>query len=78
MSGNQPLEPSRSYDWRMTIQGPIGGGRMAQQEHWGLYHVPPGHTATGADAMEQLRQECAQKMNIPVHAAVVVEFRLSA
>lgn len=78
MSGNQLLDPARSYDWRMTIEAPVGGGRMARQDHWGLYRVPPGRTATGADAMEQLRQECAQKMNIPVHAAVVVGFTLSA
>lgn len=72
------LDPNRTYDWRVTIAGPIGDGRYAEQEHWGLYRVPAGRQMRVADLMEQLRKECAAKMHIPASSATVRTFTVSA
>lgn len=73
---NMPLDPSCSYSWRIRVRGPVGDGRRwVDQEHWGTHSPRPGETAL--DVMEILRQDCARRMDLPVHTAEVAAFNIT-
>ncbi|MEU0783507.1 hypothetical protein ABZ341_18275 [Streptomyces sp. NPDC006173] len=76
MSGNQRLDVNTTYQWRITVQGPTGDGRIATQDHHGTYR-PRGDGETPVDVMEELRTDCARRMGIPLHTATAIRFSLT-
>ena len=56
--GNDQLDPSITYGWKITLAWSNGHGSWAAQEHYGTFRPPKRMRV--ADAIDEIRRDCAR------------------